>query len=121
MGLSVCAAREPFGSIVHACCALGIGAGPAFAGPNPVAVYADDKAALVAHPVDVEEGGVTHIAHFTHALHGSLPGHVSCWSKDTQIIHSFSETKLEASCVFLCKGKHLSEVLLRPSASLLGC
>jgi hypothetical protein len=44
-------------------------------GPGPVAVDADHKAALAARPVLVEERGLAHVAHLTHALHHALPRH----------------------------------------------
>lgn len=43
-----------------------------------VAVEADDKSTLVAHPVHVEQSGVANITHLTHPLHSALPRNGCC-------------------------------------------
>ena len=42
------------------------------------AVEADDKAALVTHPVHVEQSGVAHVTHLTHPLNSALPSDGRC-------------------------------------------
>ena len=44
-------------------------------GPRAVAVNADDKSALAAGPVLVEQGGLAHVAHLPDPLDHALPGH----------------------------------------------
>ena len=43
-----------------------------------VAVEADDKSTLVAHPVHIEQSGVANITHLTHPLHSALPRNGCC-------------------------------------------
>ena len=76
MGLPVGTAREPLLALTLARGALVIRASGHLPHAQPVAVQTNHKATLVAHPVEVEEGGVARVAHLTHALHSTFPGHL---------------------------------------------
>ena len=61
-----------------------------------VTVDAHDEAALVTHPVHVEESRVTHVTHLTHALHRSLPRDLGC-----NINAPFTRTVPQTLCLLL--------------------
>lgn len=59
--------------------------------PHPVAIHTHPKATLGADPVQVEDGGVAHVAHLADAAHRALPGHLSCGQERDS--HSVSASK----------------------------
>ena len=44
----------------------------------PVAVYAYHESTFMTHPVHVEQGGFTHVAHLPYSLYSTFPSHF-CW------------------------------------------
>lgn len=46
--------------------------------PHPVAIHAHTKATFGADPVQVEDRGVTDVAHLANTTNRALPGHLSC-------------------------------------------
>lgn len=71
-------AREPALIAELACLALAVSTLASTANLYAVAINADDKAAVVAHPVEVEQRRVAHVTHLSHPLHCPLPHHLSC-------------------------------------------
>ena len=44
---------------------------------HPIAIHTHSKPTPGTHPVQVEDGGVTHVTHFPHTFDGSLPSNLS--------------------------------------------
>lgn len=57
--------------------------------PHPVAIHAHTKATFGADPVQVEDRGVTDVAHLANATNRTLPGHLSCGQqRDSQSVQT---------------------------------
>ena len=82
--LSVGATRQPALAARRARRTLGVETAAATPRAQPITVDAHDEAALVAHPVHVEERRVAHVAHLTHTLHGALPRQLGCNGRTQQ-------------------------------------
>ena len=78
--------------------------GPALA--QAVAVQAHAEAALAADPVDVEDGGLTHVTHLPDAPHRPLPRNFLCTENNMSSIH----TSVVQSHMIMMSSIHTSAV-----------